>query len=129
MKPDMSNRLRTTSAQRRQPAPGRTLGSTAPRALEAGDAGWTFLTNHSHVLLCLVDDPEATVETVARRVGVTERSARRIIGDLEAAGYLARQRVGRRNRYRFDPDQPLRHPVERHRTVRALLDLIEGGSP
>jgi DNA-binding transcriptional ArsR family regulator len=79
------------------------------------------------VLLCLVDDPEATVETVARRVGVTERSARRIIGDLEAAGYLARERVGRRNRYRFDPDRPLRHPVERHRTVRALLELIEGG--
>jgi DNA-binding transcriptional ArsR family regulator len=94
----------------------------------ADDAGsWTFLTNHSHVLVCLVADPDATVEEVARRVGITERSARRIIGDLEAADYLTRERVGRRNRYRFDPRKRLRHPVERHRTVGALLDLVAGG--
>lgn len=125
MKPDTRDRSRTTASRRRAAAPGRVL----KRAAGASDPGWTFLTNHSHVLFCLVDDPDATVETVAHRAGVTERSARRIIGDLEAAGYLSRERVGRRNRYRFDPDQPLRHPVERHRTVRALLDLIEGEVP
>jgi DNA-binding transcriptional ArsR family regulator len=125
MKPDTNNRLRAAADRRRRAARQRV---PAP-AVASADAGWTFLTNHSHVLLCLVDDPDATVEALARRVGVTERSARRIIGDLETAGYLARERVGRRNRYRFDPDQPLRHPVERHRTVRALLDLIEGESP
>lgn len=94
----------------------------------AEEPSWTFLTNHSHVLVCLVADPDATVEAVARRVGITERSARRIIGDLEAARYLSRERVGRRNRYRFDPELPLRHPVERHRTVGALLDLVQGSS-
>jgi DNA-binding transcriptional ArsR family regulator len=118
-------RDRKATSARRSAAPAR-----GPRAAAAagGDAGsWTFLTNHSHVLVCLVADPEATVEQVARRVGITERSARRIIGDLEAADYLTRERVGRRNRYRFDPRKRLRHPVERHRTVGALLDLVAGG--
>jgi DNA-binding transcriptional ArsR family regulator len=123
MRPEIRNRLPVTAVRRRPAEPARVKPATT-----SPDPGWTFLTNHSHVLLCLFDDPDSTVETIARRTGVTERSARRIIGDLEAAGYLARERVGRRNRYRFDPDQPLRHPVESHRTVRALLELIEGES-
>ena len=68
------------------------------------------------------------MESVARRVGITERSARRIIGDLESAGYLSRERVGRKNRYGFDRELRLRHPVERHRTVRALLEMIGRGA-
>jgi hypothetical protein len=126
MKPETNIRSRRPAARARTTARTR---APAPPAPASDDAGWTFLTNHSHVLITLVADPEATVEAVAHRVGITERSARRIIGDLEAAGYLARERVGRRNRYRFEPDLPLRHAVERHRTVRALLQLVEGGSP
>lgn len=86
-------------------------------------AGWTFLTNHAHVLVCVASDATLTVEEIARRVGITERSARRIIGELEAEGYLARERVGRNNRYALDRSRPLRHPLERHRDVGALLAL------
>jgi DNA-binding transcriptional ArsR family regulator len=118
----VTNIRRSRSGSGRAPA-----RRTAPAA--AAEPAWTFLTNHSHVLVCLVADPDATVEAVARRVGITERSARRIIGELEAARYLSRERVGRRNRYRFDPAMPLRHAVERHRTVGALLDLLQGSEP
>jgi predicted DNA-binding transcriptional regulator len=114
MKPDMKHRS----------LPSRTRERATRAAGRSPAAPWTFLTNHAHVLVCLVHDPDATVEGVAREVGITERSARRIVLDLEAAGYLSRERVGRRNRYSFDTARPLRHPVERHRTVGALLRMV-----
>jgi len=83
---------------------------------------WTFLTNHAHVLLCLAEDPELRVRDIAARVGITERAALRIIGDLADTGYLERVRVGRRNAYRLRLDGPMRHPVESGRPVRALVD-------
>jgi len=101
-----------------------------PSQTHAGGAApaapWTFLTNHAHVLVCLASDGGLTVEELARRVGITERSARRIIGELEADGYLSRSRVGRNNRYALDRSRPLRHPLERHRDVGALLTLLAG---
>lgn len=90
------------------------------------DASWTFLTNHSHVLLCLAQDPEARMRDVAERVGITERAVQRIVSELEAAGYLVRSREGRRNRYEVKGDLPLRHPVEGHRNLDALIKLILG---
>ncbi len=87
-------------------------------------AAWTFLTNHGHVLLCVWENTEARVRDIAARVGITERAVQRILQELEAEGYLGRERVGRRNRYRVRPGQPLRHPLERHRPVSALLDLV-----
>jgi DNA-binding transcriptional ArsR family regulator len=92
------------------------------RGEEAG-ALWTFLTNHAHVLVCLATGRGPTVEEIAQRVGTTERSVRRIIGELEEEGYLARERVGRNNHYALDRSRPLRHPLERHRDVGALLAL------
>lgn len=92
------------------------------RPTEAAD--WTFLTNHGHVLLALAEDPEVTVEAVARRVGITERSARRIIAELTGAGYVTKERVGRNNRYRLHPERPLRHPVEKQRPVSELIALV-----
>ena len=89
-------------------------------------ASWTFLTNHSHVLLCLVQDPEARMRDVAERVGITERAVQRIVSELEAAGYLERIREGRRNRYEVHEDLPLRHPVEGHRDLSALIKLRLG---
>jgi DNA-binding transcriptional ArsR family regulator len=88
-------------------------------------AGWTFLTNHAHVLLCLARDPELRVRDVATQIGITERAVQRIIAELEAAGYLKRERQGRRNRYAVVRDLPLRHPIERHCSVSALLALAE----
>ena len=84
---------------------------------------WTFLTNHAHVLLCLARSPELRLRDVAVLVGVTERAVQRIIADLEEAGYLSRRRHGRQNHYEIEQDLPLRHAVEAHQTVRALISM------
>jgi DNA-binding transcriptional ArsR family regulator len=86
---------------------------------------WTFLTNHAHVLLCLSREPTALMRDVATDVGITERAVQRIVADLERAGYLLREKEGRRNQYEVCADLPLRHPIERHRTVASLLGLLE----
>ncbi|HVL88951.1 MAG TPA: winged helix-turn-helix domain-containing protein [Actinomycetota bacterium] len=86
---------------------------------------WTFLTNHAHVLLAIASDPEIRIRDVAERVGITERAAQRIVSELEDGGYLTRHREGRRNHYEIHPRLPLRHPIEQHRDVGALLALIE----
>jgi Winged helix-turn-helix DNA-binding len=88
--------------------------------------GWTFLTNHAHVLFCIAQDPEVRLRDVAARVGITERAVQRIVTDLEDEGYLAVSKEGRRNRYQLRCDRPLRHAVERHRSVQALIDLVLG---
>lgn len=85
---------------------------------------WTFLTNHSHVLICLARDPELRVRDISEQVGITERAVQKILGELEAGGYLARTRVGRRNRYELHPGRPMRHRVERGHTVEELLDVM-----
>lgn len=85
---------------------------------------WTFLTNHSHVLICIAHEPELLLRDVAAKVGITERAVQRIVVDLEEGGYLTRVRSGRRNRYEINPALPLRHPIEAHRTIGLLLDLL-----
>ena len=87
---------------------------------------WTFLTNHAHVLVCLAGDPTLRIRDLAARVGITERAVQRIISDLEEAGYLTHEREGRRNLYRVRGNRPLRHPVEAHQTVAALLQALLG---
>lgn len=82
---------------------------------------WTFFTNHGHVLVCLAGDPDLRTRDVAELVGITERSAQAIIGDLVDAGYVTRTKEGRRNRYEVHGDVPLRHPLERDHTVGELL--------
>ena len=84
---------------------------------------WTFLTNHSHVLICLAADPDARVRDIAARVGITERGVQKILSELEAGGVIAREREGRRNRYTVCKTAPLRHPIESHRSVGHLLKL------
>ena len=98
----------------------------APRRGEAGAPPWTFLSNHAHVLLCIAQDPAARMRDVAELVGVTERAVQRIVAELEEAGYLRRERDGRRNHYEVLGHLPLRHPIERHRAVSALLELVLG---
>jgi DNA-binding MarR family transcriptional regulator len=92
------------------------------------DAGWTFFSNHGHVLFCLAQDPDLTLREVSDRVGITERSVQRIVTDLEAAGYLTRIRDGARNRYEIERSLPLRHQVEQHRTIGDLIRLVLGRS-
>lgn len=88
--------------------------------------GWTFLTNHAHVLAVLHSGPEKVLRQVAIEVGITERAVQRIIQDLEEGGFIERERVGRQNRYRILEGQPLRHPIEAHRKIGNLLELIAG---
>jgi len=86
--------------------------------------GWTFLTNHAHVLICLVREPNMRLRDVAERVGITERGVHRIVKDLEEAGVLTRNRDGRRNHYQVNASQHLRHPIEAHCTIRQLLEIV-----
>lgn len=85
---------------------------------------WTFLTNHSHVLLCIAANPDILTRDIARLVGITERSTQRIISELEESGYLSHNKVGRRNHYEVHANRPLRHPLEEHLEVEALLDVL-----
>ena len=91
--------------------------------------GWTFLTNHAHVLVCLVRQPDSTLREVAAQVGITERAVQRIVSDLQEAGVLHAERTGRRNRYTVDGNRPLRHPLEAHRSVQELLELLALKTP
>lgn len=92
----------------------------APRAAR----GWTFLSNHAHLLICLAAEPGLVLREVAERVGITERAVQNILADLEAEGLVTRIREGRRNRYELHLDSPLRHPLEAHRSVRELIELV-----
>lgn len=85
---------------------------------------WTFLTNHTHVLVLLHNEPNLVLREVAKRVGITERAVQRIIADLELGKFVRREKVGRRNRYEVITDKSLRHPIESHRNIGDLLKMI-----
>jgi predicted ArsR family transcriptional regulator len=87
---------------------------------------WTFLTNHSHVLLCLAADDSLRVRDLAAKVGITERAVLKILSELEAGGVIEREREGRRNRYRIQHRTRLRHEIEAHRTVGDLIAAVHG---
>lgn len=85
---------------------------------------WTFFSNYAHVLIFLAENPEARLREVAERVGITERSAMRLITHLDQAGILTRVKRGRRNHYVIDMSAHLRHPIESHCTVGGLLEMV-----
>jgi hypothetical protein len=85
---------------------------------------WTFLTNHGHVLVCIARDPGVRGRDIAAQVGITERAAQAIVADLVGAGYVRRERVGRRNRYTINADLPVRHPVEQPHSIGELLHAV-----
>jgi len=89
-------------------------------------ASWTFLTNHAQVLLCIARDPGIRLRDIADRVGITERSAYGIVLDLAEAGYIVKEKAGRRNRYQIQAHLPLPEPSSRERTVGEVLDLLAG---
>ncbi|MDH3531912.1 MAG: helix-turn-helix domain-containing protein [Gammaproteobacteria bacterium] len=88
------------------------------------DPDWTFFSNYAHVLVCLAENPSARLREVADRVGITERSAQRLITHLDEAGILTRVKHGRRNSYYIDTTAHLRHPIEEQSTVGELLKII-----
>lgn len=86
---------------------------------------WTFLSNHTHILLCLFREPALRIRELALNVGITERAVLRIIEELEKAGVLKKEKVGRRNHYLIDGSIPLRHPLESHKNISELLKLLK----
>ena len=96
----------------------------APLPVGEKFAGWTFLTNHTHVIVCLSRDSSLTVRNLSLRIGITERSVQRILAELEEGGVITRTKEGRRNVYSLNHDFELRHPLEAHHTVRDLLEAL-----
>jgi hypothetical protein len=89
-------------------------------------AEWSFLTNHARVLLCIAHDPGARLRDISASLGITERSAHGIITDLAEAGYVVKQRDGRRNRYRIETNLPLREPASREPAIGEVLAVLVG---
>ena len=85
---------------------------------------WTFLTNHAQVLLVIARQPDARMRDIAEAVGITERAAQRIVGDLVDEGYVKRRRVGRRNEYAVQENARLRHPLGRDHEVGEILGVL-----
>ncbi|MCJ7606087.1 MAG: winged helix-turn-helix domain-containing protein [Dehalococcoidales bacterium] len=86
--------------------------------------GWKFLTNHALVLCLTAQQPRITAREIAATIGITEKATRNIINDLEADGYITKKREGRRVRYRFDPDMPMRHEIQQENSIGDLLEVI-----
>ncbi len=112
MKP--SNEKRSGGVKMTTPLP--------PKA--AASHRWTFLTNHSHVLIAIHLNPDMILREVALLVGITERAVQRIVQELEEEGYIRRRKVGRKNQYEVLAELPLRHPLECHRSIGDLLRLF-----
>ena len=91
---------------------------------EKKPAKWTFLTNHSHILLCLAKNSDMRIRDLATEVGITERAVQRIIAELIEESYIERIKEGRRNAYVLHTNKPLKHPVESHKNVDDLVNLI-----
>lgn len=87
---------------------------------------WSFLTNHARALLCIAEDPGARLRDLAAALEITERTAFGIVADLTAAGYVVKEKDGRRNRYQIQPHLPLRDAIGRERTIGELIDLLGG---
>jgi hypothetical protein len=89
-------------------------------------ASWSFLTNHARVLLCIAHDPGARLRDIAAGLGITERSAHTIVADLAEAGYVVKQKDGRRNRYQIEAHLPLAEPGTREPAIGEVLALLLG---
>lgn len=123
-KPRVSARRSRTVSSTDTVAVKRQSAAPTPPVPEASGPHWTFLTNHTHVLALLSRNPSIVLREVAAQVKITERAVQRIIADLEAGGFIQREKIGRQNHYRIRANQPLRHVIESHRTIGDLLALI-----
>lgn len=89
---------------------------------------WTFLTNHAQVLVCIANDPGVRLREIAERIGITERAVHRIVVELGDAGYVTRERIGRRNQYTIKAERPIHDAIARDRgqSVGQLLEVLLG---
>ena len=91
-------------------------------------ADWSFLTTHARVLVCIAHDPGARLRDIAATLGITERRAHGIITDLAEAGYVVKQKDGRRNRYQVQAHLPLAEPGTREPAVGEVLAVLLGNT-
>lgn len=106
-------------------AGARAVGGATRLDRSNGLPRWDFLTNHSHVMLCVAHDNGIRLRDIASAVGITERAAHRILSELVDSGYVSRKREGRRNRYTVKADQPLRHPLFKTQNISDLIDVLK----
>jgi Winged helix DNA-binding domain len=85
---------------------------------------WSFFTNHARVLICISRDPGVRLRDLALALDITERSAYGMVTDLVEAGYVVKEKDGRRNRYRVEAQLPLPEPIGRERTIGDVLGLL-----
>jgi hypothetical protein len=90
---------------------------------------WSFLTNHARVLLCIAHDPGSRLRDIGETVGITERAAHRILGELVSAGYVSRERNGRRNLYTIQTELPLPDPLAHEQKIGDLLTILAKQHP
>lgn len=107
------------------PAKSPVNGKSTSHEIAKKESKWSFLTNHTHVLVCLSRDSSLTVRMLALQIGVTERSVQRILAELEDDGVVKRSKEGRQNIYQINTAFQLRHPLEQHQTVGNLLGLLK----
>jgi len=86
--------------------------------------GWKFITNHAGVLCLIAQHPRITTREISSTIGITEKTIRSIISDLEAEGYVTKKREGRRIRYRVNSDLSLRHEMQQDKAVGDLLEVL-----
>ena len=89
---------------------------------------WSLLSTHGLVLLLVADKPEVTTREMADNLGMAERSVQRAVSDLDGAGYIKREKVGRRNRYDIKGEKPLPGPIKQDKSVDNLLAELAGSS-
>ncbi|MDA7862549.1 winged helix-turn-helix domain-containing protein [bacterium] len=100
------------------------MKATEKKAASAPLSKWSFLTNHTHVLVCLTREKALTVRELAIQIGITERSVQRILSELERDGVITRKREGRNNSYEINKKFQLRHALEQHHTIADLIKAI-----
>jgi DNA-binding MarR family transcriptional regulator len=92
---------------------------------QSAQSSWTLLSNHGHILIAVSRSPDARIRDLSAEVGITDRAAQIILRDLEDAGYVTKNKVGRRNHYHLNPESHLRHPAESMVSVTSLLKIFE----
>lgn len=102
---------------------------TEQTKVAAVEKPWTFLTNHTRVLVVIAENPNARLRDIAGTIGITERATQRIVADLEEAGYLSHAKIGRRNTYEIEPDKYLRHELEQNSQIRSLIEVLRPNNP
>lgn len=121
----MVNTKESTASYTTQQARGaRRTSRRTDAAAGTHEHRWTFLSNYTHVLLCIRRNEDARVRDISEEVGITQRAVQRIISELTEAGAIQKERVGRRNHYSVNTEVHLRHPLEEDCTIGELLDVL-----